>query len=128
MSRILLVAVVMGHHVRIKITACARPGIGEVGETIGTGVVLIDQRCPNCKRPGLLTVTGAAISPTRPRNVQRIMQDLKEILLLVGRPETNNTVRIRIGIPWGIWSGMVDVRPVTRSFVGVIDYRRLYPK
>ena len=43
MCRVLSVAGVIGDHVRVKITACARPGIGEIGITIRAGVVLIDQ-------------------------------------------------------------------------------------
>src|SRR6266481_517467 len=112
MSRVLQVVPVMSDNIRIKITACACPGTGEIGDAIGAGVVLIDQRCSDSKCPRLLTVTGAAICPTRPRDIQRIMKDLKEILLLVGCPEANNTVRIRIGLTRGIWSGMVDIRPV----------------
>ena len=56
------------------------------------------------------------------------MQDLKEIALLVRSSEANNTMRIRIGVPWGIWSGMVDIPPVTGGLVVRIYYIGFYPK
>ena len=43
MCRVLQVSAVLGDYVRIKITACARPGSGGIVNTIRSGIVLIDQ-------------------------------------------------------------------------------------
>ena len=55
------------------------------------------------------------------------MQDLKEIRLLVRSSEANNTMRIRIGLTRGIWSGMVDILPVTGRLIVRVYRVGFYP-
>ncbi len=121
---------VLAVHVRIKITARAP----WASLAIRAGVILIDQRCCDSKCPRLRAKgTTAVVCLIRHRNIQRIMQDLKEIGLLglvsvrIWVP-ANNTIEIRIGISWGTWSGMPDIPPVTGSLEIRVYYIGFSPK
>ena len=111
-------------HMRIKITARAP----WVSLAIRAGVILIDKRRSDSKCPRFSVKGATAVVCSTPPNVQRIIQELKEIGLpglfsvSVWVP-ANNTIVIRIRTSRGIWSGMFDILPVTGRLVVLIIYR-----